>query len=326
MRAVFVPAAVTREVLDWDEMIAALRGAYGRPHAPHASTRTQARGDGGWLRCLVAVPEDGPYAGAKLFGVGRARRASYLIPLFDRDSAQLVALVDGLHVTALRTAATSALALDCLAPRRELALAVLGSGTEAQAHVRAFARVRRLRSVKLYSPAPERRARVAAELARELEVPCSAAAGPREALEGADLVLAAARSHDETPVFDGAWLRPGMLVVSIGSTMPEQREIDPQTIAASDLIVCDVVREVVEETGDFLAARRAGVVFEPKLHSLNELVLGRLEAQVAAARQPLYKSVGAAVQDVAVARIALERARERGLAAPLPVELEIRHL
>jgi ornithine cyclodeaminase/alanine dehydrogenase len=326
MSPVFVPAAVTREVLDWDEMISGLRAVYATPHTARTSFRAMARGERNWLRGLVSVPPASPTMGAKVFGVARAGRASYLISLFDQETAELVALVDGIHITALRTAATSALAVDLIAPKRALSLAVLGSGAEAQAHVRALARVRKLKSVKLYSPTQRSREQVATALGQELGVECTAQASAQAALDNADLVLAAARSHDEKPVFEGSWLRPGMLVVSIGSTMPEQREIDPQTIRACDLIVCDMVHEVIEETGDFIAARAAGVSFEGKMASLNDLVMGRLDTRLAAARLPMYKSVGAAVQDITVAQIAVRKALERGLATPLAMALEIKHV
>ena len=323
--AVFVPAAVTREVLDWDDAIAAMRGAYAAPHAPRTSQRAQANGAGNWLRGMVSVPPGAATMGAKVFGIARARRASYLIALFDQQSGELAALVDGIHVTALRTAATSAVALDCMAPRRALSLAALGSGQEAQAHVRAFARVRELKQVSLYSTSAANRERAAGSLAAA-GIRCSPASSARAAMEGADVVLAAARSHGETPVFDGEWLRPDMLVVSIGSTSPAQREIEPRTIARSELIVCDAVEEVAEQTGDFIAARAAGVTFEHKMASLNDLVLGNLDARLAGARLCLYKSVGEAVQDVTVAELAVRRARERGLAVELPVALELKQV
>ena len=323
--AVFVPAAATREVLDWDDAIGAMRAAYATPHAPRTSHRAQARGAGNWLRGMVAVPPGGATMGAKVFGVARARQASYLIALFDQTSGELAALVDGVHVTALRTAATSAVALDRMAPARALTLAVFGSGQEAQAHVRAFARVRELKQVNLYSPTAANRERAARLLAAD-GVRCSSKPSALDAMNGADVVLAAARSHGEKPVFDGEWLRPGMLVVSIGSTSPEQREIDPRTIERSELIVCDVVDEVAEQTGDFIAARGAGVAFEHKMASLNDLVLGKVDARPAAARLCMYKSVGAAVQDVTVAELAVRRARERGLAAALPVALELKQV
>jgi alanine dehydrogenase len=325
-RPVFVAAATTREVLRWDDMIAALRAAYARPHGPRTSHRAQARGEGNWLRGLVSVPPAGELMGAKVFGIARARQASYLIALFDQTSGELVALVDGLHVTALRTAATSAVAIDHLAPRRPLAVGVLGSGAEAQAHVRAIARVRELATVAIYSPTQTNRERVAADLRSELGVPCSAAPSAEAAIRTADLVLAAARSHDEQPTFSGRLLRPGMVVVSIGSTIPEQRELDAATVAACDLIVCDMVQEVIEETGDFIAARADGVAFEPKMASLNDLVMGRLDGRLSGARLPMYKSVGAAVQDITVAEIAVKRAVEHGLATPLPIGLDIKHV
>lgn len=320
---VFVPATATREVLDWDEAIGAMRAAYAVPHAPHSSRRAQANGTGNWLRGMVSVPPGGATMGAKVIGVARARRASYLIALFDQESGSLVALVDGIHVTAMRTAAASAVALDCMAPRGALTLAVLGSGQEAQAHVRAFARVRELKQVRLYSTTTVNREQAARFLAAE-GIRCVPAVGAHAAMEGADVVLAAARSHGEMPVFDGEWLRPPMLVVSIGSTMPAQREIDSRTIERSELIVCDAVEEVAEQTGDFIAARSAGVAFEPKMASLNDLVLGKLDPRLAGSRLGMYKSVGEAVQDVTIAELAVRRARERGLAVTLPMTFEFK--
>jgi alanine dehydrogenase len=324
VNAVFVSAAATREVLDWDGTIGAMRSAYAEPHAPRTSHRAQARGAGNWLRGLVAIPPGGATMGAKVFGIARARRASYLIALFDQTSGELVALVDGAHVTATRTAATSAVALDRMAPARALNLAVFGSGQEAQAHVCAFARVRQLGQVNLYSPTVANRERAASLLA-SAGLHCSPMPSALAVMEGADVVLAAARSHGETPVFDGEWLRPGMLVVSIGSTMPEQREIDPRTIERSELIVCDSVEEVIEQTGDFIAARSAGVAFEHKMASLNDLVRDQVQAPLAG-RLCMYKSVGAAVQDVTVAELAVRRACERGLAVALPVALELKQV
>ena len=148
----------------------------------------------------------------------------------------------------------------------------------------------------------------------------------RAAVDDVDLLIAAARSRDETPIFSGDLLKPGMMVVSIGATLPEQHEIDPRTIDVCDLIVCDMVHEVIEETGDFIDAKAAGVAFEHKMGSLNDLVMGKLAARLASAEIPMYKSVGAAIQDIAVAEIAYQRAVERNLAVPLPMALVPRQL
>jgi ornithine cyclodeaminase/alanine dehydrogenase-like protein (mu-crystallin family) len=141
-------------------------------------------------------------------------------------------------------------------------------------------------------------------------------------VQGADLVLAAARSRGELPILHGAWLEPGAVVVSIGSTVPHQREIDVSVVERSDLIVCDVLEEVLEETGDMIAARAAGIAFRDRACSLNDLMSGACDERLKAARAPMYKSVGAGLQDVVVAELILTKALQAGLATPLPIAFE----
>ena len=164
----------------------------------------------------------------------------------------------------------------------------------------------------------------AARMQREHGIPSVAVASPQEAVAGADLVVASARSRDETPILYGEWLRPGMVVVSIGSTLPEQREIDASVVDACDLIVCDMPEEVIEETGDMIAASKAGIAFAHKIASLNDLMLGKIDDKVKSARIPMFKSIGAGLQDIVIAELAFERAVERELATELPIEFQIR--
>lgn len=324
----FVSAETTESVLDWTQVIARLREAYTQPlQDENAPPRVLARGNGVWLRSLAAVPPFSKYMGTKAFGLSRDRSVNYLIALFEQQTGALVALVDGCHITALRTAATSAVALERLAPQgRPLSVGVLGSGVEARAHIRALAAIRAISALRVFSPTPKRRQDFAADFADELGAPCSAARDARSAVEGADIVLAAARSRDESPILYGSWLRDSAVVVSIGSTLREQREIDLSVIDACDLIVCDHVHEVMQETGDMIAARAAGIDFERKLVSLNELLRGTAEAKLALARRRMFKSAGSALQDVVVAELALERALERGLAIELPAQFRTKQV
>ena len=134
-------------------------------------------------------------------------------------------------------------------------------------------------------------------------------------------MICAARSRDETPTLLGRWLRPGMTVVSIGSTLPEQREIDSEAVARADLIVADMVEEVAHDTGDMIAARSQGVAFAEKLVSLAEVVGGRHPGRGDARQIMLYKSVGAAIQDLAVARMCAARARQLGIGSTIPAPI-----
>jgi len=316
----FVSAEASRQVLVFADVISALRAAYSVPHGPLVSPpRVVTRGQGNWLRALAASPPGSRYMGAKIFGFGRAKSVSYLIALFEQETGALAGLVDANLITAYRTSATSAVAVDRLAAAGPATLGVLGSGLEAQMHVRAIASIRPLSAVRIFSPTSGNREAVAAKLGRELGIRCVAVDSAEKAVEGASIVVAAARSRDETPILRGQWLREGMLVVSIGSTLPEQREIDADVVAACDLIVCDICEEVIEETGDMLAAKAAGVVFEHKLVSLNDLMTGAAADRLAAARRPMFKSVGAAIQDIVVAELVLDKAVAAGLAQATPL-------
>jgi len=319
----FVSSEAVAAVLSWPEAIEAVRAVYAQPVAAGAvPRRTVARDREAWLRTLPAIPPGGAYFGAKLMGtstVAADPAVNYLIVLYERATSRIASLMDGHLVTAYRTAATSAVALDRLAPRRPLTLGVIGSGLEASMHIRAFAAVRPLREVAIHSPTAAHREGLAAAIAEELAVPARAARSATEALEGADVTLAAARSHDERPLLFGRDLRDGMTVVSIGSTVPEQREIDASVVERCDLIVCDDVEEVSGETGDMLAAAAARIPFREKTFSLRELLLGALDERCAAAALPMFKSVGGGLQDLAVAELVLRRALEEGLTIRLPV-------
>ena len=317
LETLFLSDDDVRAAISLPEAIGALRDAYATPtDAAALPPRTMARADGTWLRTLSAMPAHCAYMGAKLIAASPpARRASYLIALFDRRTTALVALLDGNHVTGMRTAATSAVAIDALAPRAPLRVAVIGSGFEARNHVAALASVRAVADLAVYSPTEANRRRFAEETSATHGIPARAVASAEEAVRDAELVVAAARSNDERPRVRATWLRPDATVVSIGSTLPEQRELDADCIRRAGLIVADVADEVAEGTGDMLAAAAEGVDPRDRLVSLSGLLAGdrrRAERSIA-----IYKSVGSALQDVTVSELCVRRARELGLGRSL---------
>ncbi|MBW8834042.1 MAG: ornithine cyclodeaminase family protein, partial [Burkholderia sp.] len=142
------------------------------------------------------------------------------------------------------------------------------------------------------------------------------------AAAGASIVLAAARSRGELPTLYADWLAPRATLVSIGSTIPQQREIDVSVVDWADLIICDTLDEVLEDTGDMLAAQQAGIDPRSKSHSLGALMRGEIDALRAEARRPMFKSVGGGLQDIVIAEMILEKALEAGLAQPLPIDFD----
>lgn len=316
----FLTDADVQASFDWAAAVEAMRNAYGGDvDERRFPARTMARGEGTWLRTLSGVSADTGLMGAKLIAANTKRAwASYLIPLFDEQTAELVTLLDGHSITGYRTAATSALAADLLAPAGRLTVAVLGSGFEAKNHVRAVSAIRELRAVQVYSPRAESRSRFAGELA---ELPVAPVETAEAALAGASLVICAARSRDESPILLGRWLRPGMTVLSIGSTLPEQREVDTEVIARADVLLADVLDEVLEDTGDLLAARATGVDAADKAGTLADLVGGRHPGRTRDDQVVLYKSVGSAIQDLTVASMCVRNALRLGIGARLPISI-----
>ena len=233
----------------------------------------------------------------------------------------LDALIDGNQITGIRTAATAAVAVDAIAPRQPLRVAVLGSGFEARAQLAALAAAREIASVRVFSPTAENCNRFAEHFRATLKLSVEPVLKPEAAVVGAQVVVCAARARNESPVLLGSWLEAGSTIVSIGSTLPEQREVEVDVVERARLIVADMPHEVANDTGDMLAAKRAGVEFADKLVALHELVAGKRPARQTPEDIVLYKSVGSALQDVVIAEILLSRARARGVGSTLPVSI-----
>lgn len=321
----FISEQDTRHSLNWSDAIACLASAYTLDKSPKTvPPRTVAQNGPIWLRSLAAISPSGRYMGVKMIAKARRPQVSYLIALWSQETAHLACLMDGEYITTVRTAATSTLGAGRLACAGDLHVAVLGSGSEATTHVKAIATIRKVKSLAVFSPTRKNRDDFARRFAHELKVESRAADSARNAVLGANLVIAAARSYDETPILEGAWLSPGMTVVSVGSTVPEQREVDSEVIRSADLIVADVPAEVMDETGDCIAARAAGVDFRHKVISLSDLLQEKHPGREGAEQIMLFKSVGSALQDIAVAEMCFEKARQSGLGVPLPMALSIK--
>jgi len=302
---------------DWSDAISALRTAYARPEDPRATPeRAVAATTTGWQRVMPSAPPGGRYAGSKTISASlRNGLASYLITLFDQDDSRLAALIDGNRITGIRTAATAAAALTALLPDRPVSVAVVGSGFEARAQLRAAACVAQIESVRVTSPTPANRERFAAELSAELGLPVSATAQAEDAVRGADLILCAARSRDETPTVLADWVGADATVVSVGSTTPSQRELDPALVGRAGIVVADALAEVLHDSGDMIAAREAGHDPDAVTVSLHDLLGGRVTRP--ATGIAIYKSTGSGFQDIVLAEQLFERAVATGLGTPL---------
>lgn len=321
--AVFVTDADVAQLAEWGAAVEALRSAYAKPMtAAMVPPRTMARGDGFWLRGLCAVSPSGEYMGCKLIAASpKIKRASYLVSLFDQRTMALAALIDGNRITDIRTAATSVVAVNALAASGPLRVGVIGSSSLARNTLKALAAVREVAAVRVFSPTPASRQAFADDFKASHGLDVVASDTPQEAVKGADVVLCAARSRDESPVFLGEWLEPGMVVVSVGSTLPEQREVDVEAMSRATLIVADMAAEIIHDTGDAIAAIKGGVDVAAKTVELADVMSGKIPGRRSPDDILFYKSVGTALQDVVIAEMLLHGALETKRYLPMPADV-----
>jgi ornithine cyclodeaminase/alanine dehydrogenase-like protein (mu-crystallin family) len=248
---------------------------------------------------LLMPAEWGGYAGVKLATVapanpslGRPRiQGCYL--LMDAETLTPLAMLDGVALTAIRTAAVSAVAVQRLAEPGSHRLLVFGSGPQARSHVAALRAVRPVREVVVVARDPNRAAAFAAEC---VDDGLDARVGTAAEVSDADLIACCTTARE--PLFDGAMLRPTATVMAIGSHEPDAREVDTTTVCRSTVVV-EARSAAMREAGDVIVPVRAGLVEPESLIGLAELV--REEALVAPGRPRLFKGVGMAWEDLVVA-------------------------
>lgn len=249
---------------------------------------------------LLMPAASGAYAGVKIAGVAPANPArglpritgSYL--LLDGATLLPLALLDGAALTTLRTPAVSAVALAHLAAPDAARLVLFGAGPQAYGHLRAALAVRELKDLTVVARRPEA---VEALVAYARTLGVEARGGVPDDVRDADLVICCTTARE--PLFDGRLVADGATVVAVGSHEPDARETDSALVRRSAVYV-ESRAAALREAGDLLIPLNEGAIGPGQVTgTLAELVSGR--AAVPADRPRLFKSVGMAWEDLAVA-------------------------
>ena len=249
------------------------------------------------------VGEDTASAGVKLVSLvppERRRGSSHLglMVLYDADGLVPQAILCGATVTALRTAAVSALATSVLARPEASVLAILGAGEQAAAHIPALMAVRRFKKIVIWA----RRREQADALAASLQIPAElvVASSVQEAVAAADVVCTLTSSRE--PILQGEWLAPGAHINLVGSSSADAREADDAVVQRSRFFV-DYIPSTLDQAGEFLHAKNAGLVDDSHIVAeLGAVLEGTAEGRRHAEEITVYKSLGIAAQDVVTAR------------------------
>lgn len=221
-----------------------------------------------------------------------------LVLLMDPDTAVPVAVADATSLTAIRTAAASAVATAALARPDAGVLALLGCGTQARAHLEALALVRDLREVRVWSRTPDRARRFVDNVSTlDIRVPpVVRTVNVTEAVAGADLICTTTASP--LPVLTSGQVAAGAHVNAVGAVFPDRRELAADLVARAGVFV-DSRESAMTEAGDLLLAMQEGR-FSPEdvLAEIGEVLLGKHPGRTGDREVTVFESLGLAVQDV----------------------------
>jgi thiomorpholine-carboxylate dehydrogenase len=219
--------------------------------------------------------------------------------LMDPATGQTLAVMDATWLTALRTAAVSAVAADALTPPGPKVVALLGSGAQARSHAQALRAVRPVTEIRVWSRNPANVARCAADVAG---VACASA---EQAARGADIVCTVTNASE--PVLKGAWLKPGAFVAAIGAPRPAWRELDDE--AMRNVVVADFRESAEKESGDVMLSGA-------KVYAEIGEILAGTKPRPPAGATVVFKALGQAVEDAVAARLVYDAAQAQARSAP----------
>ncbi len=297
-------------LLSPEDALEAVEGSFRRLAAGEVVNRPRYRLplDEGMLAVMAASDRGLGYAGVKTYA-GFASGARFVVCLFRADSPELVALIDADKLGQLRTGAASGVAARYLARPGASSLGVIGAGWQAETQIAC---------IRAALPGIER-VRVYARDRKKLEEFCKrVGAEPAESnseAADADVVVTVTPSRD--PVLRGEWLREGALVCAVGANMPSKRELDNVVLERAAFVCCDSLENAKLESGDLIEPVESGVLDWLEVHELQEVVVGDVPGRADPEDIVLFKSNGLAAWDVAIAAVAVERARERGVGLEL---------
>jgi ornithine cyclodeaminase/alanine dehydrogenase-like protein (mu-crystallin family) len=237
-----------------------------------------------------------------------------IVALFAGDTGIPLAILDASAITAVRTAAVSAVATDLLAREDARVLAILGGGVQARSHLNALLRVREFAEVRVYAPTHDHARAVLDSIERTPAagtLVADAATTARHAVSGADVVVTATNS--KTPVLELEWLAAGAHINAVGASTPSALELTPSTIAAC-AVFADSRESIRNEAGEYLEAVRLGLIGEDHVRAeLGEVLAGLGPGRQEDRELTLFRSLGLAVEDLAAAQHAVRGAASLGL-------------
>ena len=228
-----------------------------------------------------------------------------VVLLFDAKNGALKAVVDGSEITAIRTAAVSAIATDLLARKNSEVLCLLGAGQQARTHLEAILLVRPIKEVKVWSRNSENAKQFKSEMEPKFNLSIKIYGTAEEAVYDADIICTVTSS--KKPILRGAWVKEGVHINSVGACRPDDRELDSELVKKS-LFYVDSIESATNESGNYLIPLKEGMI--DKQHIIGEiggLLINKTPGRASEKCITIFESLGLAIEDIAAANYIYEQ-------------------
>jgi ornithine cyclodeaminase len=244
--------------------------------------------------------------GIKVISVFHANKESGLpshqgiVILFDANNGQPLMMFDAFEVTAIRTAASSAVATKLLSRKNSQTLAIIGSGEQAERHIEAILLVRNIKQVNIWSRNQVHAKELVEKISTKYNTSFIVSRTAKEASGNADIICTVTSSQQ--PVINYEWIAKGTHINAVGSATPNARELDTETIVRSKLFT-DCYESIFNEPGEFIIPKKEGLISNDHVKAeLGEILLGRKKGREQDDEITVFKSLGLAAEDIFSAR------------------------
>jgi ornithine cyclodeaminase/alanine dehydrogenase-like protein (mu-crystallin family) len=273
-------------------------------------SRSRVQTDHSMLHVMSASAKTLGVLGSKLYVTTR-KGSHFHVALYDSRAGVLQALIQADYLGQMRTGAASGVATEYMARPEASEVGLFGSGKQARTQLQAICAVRKITRVQVYSPNEEHRRQFAEEMSETCQTEVEPVPRPEMAAEDKDIIITATTSRE--PVLNGNWVAEGTHLNVVGSNFLAKAEIDAVAVRCCSSIVVDSKDQARIEAGDFVQALEEGSIHWANIHELGQVIVGRYTGRAHPEDKTLFKSLGIAIEDVAVAAKVYEKAKAAGL-------------
>jgi ornithine cyclodeaminase/alanine dehydrogenase-like protein (mu-crystallin family) len=232
-----------------------------------------------------------------------------IVLMFDSKDGSLKATIDGEKITAIRTAAVSAVATNLLARKDSETLSILGSGEQAKTHLEAMLAVRPIELVKVWSQTEEKAMLFKKEMEQQFKVSIQVYSTLEDAVTDADIICTVTAS--KVPILEGVWVKEGAHINAVGAHKAKDRELASELVKKSKFYV-DRVESAINESGDYLIPLKEGVIDEEHIvGEIGELLIEKIDGRNSESCITVFESLGLAIEDLAASHFIYQEAVRR---------------